>query len=522
MHPFEIFLQEFIPQLERKATQVGKIGWILETTSSSDAADLKAALEEEMKLLLSDPAVYKKLEAWHKDPTLQDPVLKRECDVLLRACKQNQIDKGLIRKIAETEAKLSCLYGEFRAELEGRKVSENEIREILKNEKDVTKRKKAWEASKEIGAVLAPEILKLVSYRNQAAKSLGYDNFFVMQLALQEVDDKWLMATLEKLADQSKTAYSKVLHEIEKELSKRFSIPVQDLGPWSFSEPFCQEDPVGQQKLDLLVQGIDILKTSTHFYEEMGFDVKGILARSDNEERAGKNQHAFCTHIDRRGDIRTLNNVKPTIKWLETVLHELGHAVYELGFDPKLPWLLCEPPHMITTEAMALIGGRQAYLPESLDVLIGKGNKELVMEAEKSLKRRQLIFSRWVLVMTYFERELYANPSQDLQALWWKCVEKYQGIHPPSGRASKCDWAAKYHMGLAPVYYFSYLLGEVFASGIVEAAKKEGANSFCSKAMGNFLQKKLFSQGNRMDWFSLVKHVTGESFSIDPWIKAFT
>lgn len=56
-----------------------------------------------------------------------------------------------------------------------------------------------------------------------------------------------------------------------------------------------------------------------------------------------------------------LNNVCPTIKWLKTVLHELGHAVYELGYDAKLPWLLREPSHMITTEAIALICGRQAY-----------------------------------------------------------------------------------------------------------------------------------------------------------------
>ena len=98
----------------------------------------------------------------------------------------------------------------------------------------------------------------------------------------------------------------------------------------------------------------------------MGVDVQPILKRSDMYERPGKNQHAFCIHIDREGDVRTLNNVKESIKWLETVLHELGHAIYELGFDENLPWLLREPPHMIPTEAMALIAGRQAYRYDSL------------------------------------------------------------------------------------------------------------------------------------------------------------
>jgi peptidyl-dipeptidase A len=104
---------------------------------------------------------------------------------------------------------------------------------------------------------------------------------------------------------------------------------------------------------------------------------------------------------------------------METILHELGHAVYELGYDASLPWLLREPPHMITTEAMALIAGRQAYRYEALCKLLPlpAQSQDLMKKADESLKRRQLIFSRWVLVMTEFESELYRNPNQPLNDL---------------------------------------------------------------------------------------------------------
>ncbi len=517
---FEEFLKDFVPEVARKTRQLNKAYWILETTGSPDAADLKAELDTELRFLFNDPKTYKKLLEWEKESN--DPINGRQLNVLIRAFKQNQIPKNLLEEMAQKEAALSQSYATFRPELDGKKLSENDIRDILKNENNPEKRKKAWEASKLIGQVLAPQILHLVALRNKAAKALGYPDYFQMQLDLQEVESKWLLKTLDDLSQKSEKAYAAVLDEIEKRQSERFHAPISELGPWAWSDPFCQEDPLDTHELDQLVDGVDIAAASAQFYQKMGIDVKPILSRSDMYERPGKNQHAFCMNLDREGDVRTLNNVKDSIKWLETVLHELGHAIYELGFDSKLPWLLREPPHMIPTEAMALIAGRQAYRSSSLAHLIGNQKEALRKKADQSLRRRQLIFSRWVLVMTAFESELYRNPEQDLNQLWWHCVQKYQKIAPPKNRQNKFDWATKYHIGLAPVYYFSYLLGEMFASAIQEALSKEtGTMDLNSSKAGAFLQKKLFSPGNRMNWFDLVKHVTGQPLTPDAWIKEF-
>lgn len=523
-HPFEQFLEDFIPEVARKSRQLNKAYWILETTGSSDAADLKADLDTELRFLFNDAKAYKKLLEWEKDQTLSDPILTRQLNVLIRSFKQNQVPKNLLEEIARKEAGLSQSYASFRPDLDGKKLSENEIREILKSENNPEKRKRAWEASKQIGEVLAPQILALVHLRNKSAQSLGYSDYFQMQLDLQEVDSKWLLKTLDELSEKSAKAYESVLSEIEKRQAERFKVPVSDLGPWAWSDPFGQEDPLDTHELDRLVEGVDIEKASKEFYQKMGIDVSSILERSDMYERPGKNQHAFCMNLDRTGDVRTLNNVTASIKWLETVLHELGHAIYELGFDAKLPWLLREPPHMIPTEAMALIAGRQAYRYDALGRLIGASQEKepLRKKADVSLRRRQLIFSRWVLVMTAFESELYRDPSQDLNRLWWNCVEKYQKIRTPKNREGKWDWAAKYHIGLAPVYYFSYLLGEMFASSIQESLLKEcGAASLSGEKAGHFLQQKLFSPGNRMSWSELVKHVTGHPLAPDAWLKEF-
>lgn len=521
-HPFEEFLTKFIPQVSCKNKQLNQAEWLLETTGSSDAADLKAALNTELRLLFNNRETYDRLLEWSKDQ-LENPILKRELNVLIRAHKKNMIPENLLKELSQKEAELSLTYTNFRPKLDDQPISDNEIRNILKKENNPERRKKTWEVSKEIGQVLAPQIIHLVKLRNQAAQSLGYQNFFAMELDLQEVNEEWLFNTLDDLAKRSDDAYTKMLHEINDIQSRRFNVSPHDMGPWAWCEPFGQEDPLDSKDLDALVQNVDLCQASLNFYRNMGVDVKPILDVSDMYERPGKNQHAFCTNIDRGNDVRTLNNVKPTQKWLETILHELGHAIYELGYDKSLPWLLREPPHMITTEAMALIAGRQAYLYDGMKHLLKINNSDSVIKkSEESLRRRQLIFSRWVLVMSYFERELYRNPDQDLNKLWWQLVEKYQKITPPKNREGKNDWAAKYHIGLAPVYYFSYLLGEMFASSMMECLVQQcGTKDLATDKSGKFFNEKLFKPGNSMSWFDLIKHVTGSPLTADAWIHQF-
>ena len=108
--------------------------------------------------------------------------------------------------------------------------------------------------------------------------------------------------------------------------------------------------------LDPLFEGQDVVALARATFERIGLDVAGILDRSDLHPRAGKCQHAFCIDVDRSGDVRVLANVVDNHSWTETMLHELGHGVYDLGYGGSLPWLLRDT-HLVTTEATALLFG---------------------------------------------------------------------------------------------------------------------------------------------------------------------
>ena len=138
----------------------------------------------------------------------------------------------------------------------------------------------------------------------------------------------------------------------------------------------------------------------------------------------------------------------------------------------------------------------------------------------KLRRNRLLIFSRWCQVVCRFEMALYDNPEQDLNRVWWDLVEKYQEVKRPEGR-NQPDYASKIHIVTAPVYYQSYMMGELFASQVHHAIARValgGADPATAiyvgnPAVGRFMRERVFSPGCTLDWNQLTRHATGEELN---------
>jgi peptidyl-dipeptidase A len=118
------------------------------------------------------------------------------------------------------------------------------------------------------------------------------------------------------------------------------------------------------------------------------------------------------------------------------------------------------------------------------------------------------------------ERELYRDPAQDLDRLWWDLVERFQGLIRPEGLRGP-DWASKIHFSVAPVYYHNYMLGEMMASQLQRHIQREvlgnGADVWkhyvASPEVGRFLKERLYSSGRLSNWRETLAHATGEKLS---------
>jgi peptidyl-dipeptidase A len=369
--------------------------------------------------------------------------------------------------MVDLSTKLEKNFSTFRGAIRGEKVTDNQIKEILKTEMDLLERKDAWLASKQVGPAVAADLIQLVKLRNEAARKVGFDNYHTLSLTVSEQDVKELDRIFDELYELTNGPFAELKAELDGVLAAKYGVAVEELRPWHYHDPFFQETPlVYELDLDAYYEDKDVKELAVKFYDGIGLPVESILARSDLYEREGKNPHAFCTDIDKEGDVRILCNLKNNEQWMETMLHELGHGVYDKYHYPEVPYLLREPAHIFTTEAIAMLFGRlsrNAVWMQRMLELSDEQRVEIEKVSGKYATLKQLIFVRWAMVMYDFEKRLYANPDQDLNSLWWEMVGKYQLVNKPEGRAEP-DWAAKIHFTIAPVYYHNYVLGELLAS----------------------------------------------------------
>src|SRR5204863_5257841 len=225
----------------------------------------------------------------------------------------------------------------------------------------------------------------------------------------------------------------------------------------------------------------DIVQLCATFYKGIGLPIDDVIARSDLKEKKGKSPHAFCTDIDKEGDVRVLGNIVPNEYWAGTMLHELGHSVYSSKNIPRsLPYLLRMEAHILTTEGIAMMFERFSKQRGWIEKMGLKVSDPVAFDetARKMQRNQLLIFSRWCQVMLRFEKGMYENPDQDLGKLWWDQVEKYQLLRRPPGRKAP-DFGSKIHIVSAPVYYHNYMMGELFASQLHHAIARKlykGAN----------------------------------------------
>lgn len=501
---------------------------------SGKSEDYQKSMDAELSSnkVLADTALFAAFKKVKESGQITDSIKKRELDMIYNSMLAKQIDSAKMKAMVELGNQIEQKYSTFRAEVNGKKITDNDIEDILSNSTDNKKLEAAWTACKKIGPVVAEDIIKLVKLRNEVAKSLGFNNYHEMKLTLDDQNPKEVEQLFAELDNLTKDAFAKLKNEMDETLAKKLKIKKEELMPWDYQNRFFQEAPkIYNVDLNSYYKDKDLVALTKDFYAGIGLDISDIIEHSDLFEKEGKMQHAYCTDIDNEGDVRVLCNVKSNHSWMSTMLHEYGHASYDKYINPKLPFMLREPAHTFTTEAIAMIMGRLAsnatWMKDMLKI-DEKEQQKISEESFKMLRLEQLVFSRWAQVMYHFEKEMYANPDQDLNKLWWDLVEQYQMLKRPADR-NMPDWATKIHIATSPCYYHNYLLGELLASqlnaymvkNILKSDDIKNPSYVGNKEIGNYLLKNVFEPGRKFYWNEMIEKATGEKLTAKYYAKQF-
>ncbi len=529
MTSIEQSLQDFIAGHESRVVDLSKDYALayFQANASGKQEDFEKAAEVSLALnkIYADKDDFAKLkDLKDKAADISDPILKRELEILYNAYLGNQMDVADLEKIIQLEKEIETKFSTYRAKADGEEMSDNQINEVLRKSADSKKLEATWKASKQIGHMVAEDVLKLVNLRNQAAQKLGFKNFHEMSLKLNEQDPQEIEDVFDELDELTRDVFARAKQEMDQALARQYGITEAELMPWHFHDRFFQAVPrIYDLDLDRFFTGKDVIKITRDYYQGSGLPIDDLIQKSDLLERPGKYQHAYCMDVDKKGDIRVMASVKDNEYWMATMLHEFGHAAYDKYIDQSLPWTLRGANHIFTTEAVAMLFGRMTHSPAWLIEAAGAESedaKSIAAQSEKYLKFNELIFTRWAQVVYRFEKSMYENTNQDLEKLWWDLVAKYQLLNKPKGW-SGADWAAKVHIALYPAYYHNYVLGSLFASQIkhqidthVLNAQAYGDYSFAGKTeVGQYFIEKIFVPGKKLNWKKLVLDATGSELS---------
>ncbi len=488
--------------------------------------DYNTAVELQVKKLelYSNPEQFLRLKMIKNSGLITDSLLMRELDVLFNEFWYYQVPRENLIELIKKEKDIIQKFNIYRPELSKKQITDLQIEKVLSASTNSDELEQVWKASKQAGELVADDLVRLVILRNKAAEVIGFKNFYELKLILSGQDPSDVLAIYDELDRVTAEPYLQVKYEIDTYLSDLYKVPVDQLRPWHYQNRFFQSAPnIDNIDYDSYYKGKNIKHLASQYFKSIGLDIDDIINNSDWEEKSGKSQLGNVYDIDREGDIRILGNITDNYYSADKLMYECGYASYIKNIKRSLAYTLRQPSHFFVNDAIATFFSRFASNPEWLRQVVGISPDECNSISEKAkhaLRNEKFVFSRWAQVVFRFEKSMYENPEQDLTALWWKLVAKYQLLSCTEYQNIPA-WAAKTHLITMPCMYHNYMLGEILASQlfnyyhtkIINANTESVENEFSDPRLGKYLIESIFIYGMRYNWDQIVRRATGESLN---------
>ena len=404
-----------------------------------------------------------------------------------------EVEKAIVKEAKETRAQLVCIP----------------VKEYRDNAQLVTEGIRVWTKSKaenDFGQFV-PVLQRLVDYQKKFAsyRAKKGEKLYDSMLDLYEKD--FNMELLDAFFEELKEVIVPLIREI-----RDHGKPIED--------GFLTGDyPEDRQR-----------EAAEYLANYVGFDFKkGVM---------GISAHPFTTNLHNH-DVRITTHYSNRMdSSVFSVIHETGHAIYELGVSDELTQTLVGQGastgmHECQSRFFENIIGRsaafwvplyeklQSIFPEQLEGVSREQFVEAINKAEPGLIRTEadeLTYSLHVMIRYEIEK-MMIEENLDLTKLpdiWADKYEEYLGIRPANaaeGVLQDIHWSEGCFG-----YFPSYALGSAFGAQLYYHMKKEmDINGLLENGeigvIREFLREHIHRFGKRKTSRDILKDITGEDFN---------
>lgn len=460
-----------------------------------------------------------------KKGRIKDEYLSRQLEILYRLYLNHQADLSLQKRV-----------GNLQRYLRREVVKKTRITELLSTADTAGMFNELRKND------IKDSLMALVVLRNEWAKQLGFSDYYIMRLFMDEQNPQQIDSLFLQLARQTDSAFMKIKDEL----------PYS----WHYRGLFSRygQRHVNSKRNDAY-NYLNMPRFAVRFFAGIGLELEDILAKSDFSKSADKLPFFHCISVDRKDDIRVIGSLYGTETDMFRLFACCGDAVYWRYIPNTLPFLLRTPSSTMLEMGVASFFSRVIGYPEwllSMGIFSAGQAGALKGSTNKEFVETQLLFCRWSLLMYDFERQLYANPEADLSALWCElnqrylfreimsfpeepyfycpkkdCVRKKKYTQAALRKCS--DWWIEPYFLLDECQVHNYLLAELWAaqltSHLCEVYPKLGdpCNPVLvgNEDVGTHLRKYVFEPGACLSWQEITRNATGEDLSVESFVEQF-
>ncbi len=514
--------------------EYNKATWEFYTNSTPENANVINLTEKAYSNIYNDKEVYDKLLEF-KENGIEDKHLQTHMNDLLQRFKPNEPqkqteeseeaaqdvqDSELVQESSEeqkqqpvSEEEISIIFNGFKPQLNGEPVSESELFKIKRTSRDMEVRKAAYAAERSSGDAIADKMIQLIKDRNEIAKYNGFDNYYQLMLCVYGTSDAQITKLFDDLSQKTDEKYKEISDAMNQGTADEWGITKEELRPWHFG--YRKQSNTNNQIDEFFPQDKHV-ETATKIYSQMGWNIDKMPITMDLYPRDNKAGNGSCFCIDPGKDSRILANLGDGKSSMETLLHETGHAVYELGLPTSLPYQDREIASNVLTEAVAMLMETLPQREGAYEEAVGMP-KEMSDNLESERIKKSVSFIRQQIFMADFEKKLYENPEQDPKKLWYDLKQHYLGSNPPDELNN--EWATIPHYLTNPGYIQNYVRAEVMVSQLYEAAHEKVGDLTKSTETAKFFQENIFNCGRSKSEEEIIKLATGKELSAEAYCK---